>query len=48
MTADDSRRNSRGAASCGSSLDMQDLLWIVITLGLLAATFAYARLCDSA
>jgi len=34
-------------ASCGS-LVMQDLLWIAITLGLLAATLAYVQLCDNA
>jgi len=27
---------------------MQDLLWIAIMLGLVAATLAYARLCDNA
>jgi len=27
---------------------MQDLLWIAITLGLLAATLAYVQLCDNA
>jgi hypothetical protein len=27
---------------------MQDLLWIGVTLGLLAATLAYVRLCDLA
>ncbi len=34
-------------ASCGS-LFMQDLFWIAITLGLLAATLAYVQLCDNA
>jgi len=27
---------------------MNDLLWILIMVGLLAATLAYARLCDNA
>jgi len=27
---------------------MQDLLWIAIMVGLVAATFAYVRLCDNA
>jgi len=27
---------------------MQDIMWIAITLGLLAATLAYFRLCDQA
>jgi len=27
---------------------VQDLLWLGITLGLLAASFAYIRLCDNA
>jgi len=27
---------------------MQDILWIAIMLGLLAATLAYVRLCDHA
>jgi len=27
---------------------MQDLLWIAILAGLLAATLAYVRLCDNA
>ena len=27
---------------------MQDLIWIAITLGLLALTLAYVRLCDHA
>jgi len=27
---------------------MQDLLWIAIMAGLLAATLAYVRLCDNA
>jgi hypothetical protein len=27
---------------------MQDILWIGLTLGLLAATLAYAGLCDNA
>jgi len=27
---------------------MQDILWIGLTLGLLAATLGYAALCDSA
>jgi hypothetical protein len=26
---------------------MEDLLWIAIMVGLLAATLAYARLCDA-
>jgi len=27
---------------------MHDLLWIAIMIGLVAATLAYARLCDNA
>jgi len=27
---------------------MQDLLWIAIMVGLVAATLAYVRLCDAA
>jgi len=27
---------------------MQDLLWILVMAGLVAATLAYARLCDNA
>jgi len=27
---------------------MQDLLWILVMVGLVAATLAYARLCDNA
>jgi len=27
---------------------MQDIMWIAITIGLLAATLAYFRLCDQA
>jgi len=27
---------------------MEDLLWIFVMLGLVAATLAYARLCDNA
>jgi len=27
---------------------MQDLLWVAIMVGLLAATLAYVRLCDQA
>jgi hypothetical protein len=27
---------------------MQDLLWIAIMIGLVAATLAYVRLCDNA
>jgi len=27
---------------------MQDLLWIAIMVGLVAATLAYVRLCDNA
>jgi len=27
---------------------MEDLLWILVMLGLVAATLAYARLCDNA
>jgi hypothetical protein len=27
---------------------MQDLLWLLFVAGLLAATLAYARLCDNA
>ena len=27
---------------------MQDLLWILVMLGLVAATLAYVRLCDNA
>jgi len=27
---------------------MQDLIWVAIMLGLLAATLAYVRLCDNA
>ena len=27
---------------------MEDLLWIFVMVGLLAATLAYARLCDNA
>jgi len=27
---------------------MDDLLWILVMLGLVAATLAYARLCDNA
>ena len=33
---------SEGASS------MQDIIWIAITIGLLAATLAYFRLCDQA
>jgi hypothetical protein len=29
-------------------MEMQDLLWILVMLGLVAATLAYARLCDDA
>ncbi len=29
-------------------MEMQDLLWIFVMLGLVAATLAYARLCDDA
>jgi hypothetical protein len=29
-------------------MPMQDLLWIVIMAGLVAATLAYVRLCDNA
>jgi hypothetical protein len=32
---------------CGR-LHMQDILWIGLTLGLLAATLGYAALCDNA
>jgi hypothetical protein len=35
------------AGFCGSFI-MQDLLWIGVTLGLLAASLAYVRLCDMA
>jgi hypothetical protein len=28
--------------------DMQDMLWIAITIGLLALTLAYFRLCEKA
>jgi hypothetical protein len=28
--------------------DMQDLFWILVMVGLVAATLAYARLCDHA
>lgn len=28
--------------------NMQDILWIAIMVGLVAITFAYARLCDNA
>ena len=34
------------AQSLGTEVD--DLLWIAVMIGLLAATFAYARLCDNA
>ncbi|ALJ12085.1 hypothetical protein LH19_04325 [Sphingopyxis macrogoltabida] len=34
-------------ASCRSNI-MQDLIWIGIILGLLAASLGYARLCDDA
>jgi len=27
---------------------MQDLLWIAVMIGLVAATLAYVRLCDNA
>jgi len=27
---------------------MEDLLWILVLVGLVAATLAYARLCDNA
>jgi len=27
---------------------MQDILWIALVLGMLAATLAYVRLCDNA
>ena len=29
-------------------MDMQDLFWILVMVGLVAATLAYARLCDYA
>jgi hypothetical protein len=29
-------------------MDMQDLFWILVMVGLVAATLAYARLCDHA
>jgi hypothetical protein len=29
-------------------MDMQDLFWILVMIGLAAATLAYARLCDHA
>jgi hypothetical protein len=36
-----------GLSSAAASL-MEDLLWILVTVGLVAATLAYARLCDNA
>jgi hypothetical protein len=32
----------------GSEHAMQDFLWILVAVGLLAATLAYVRLCDNA
>lgn len=29
-------------------LKMEDLIWILVMVGLVAATLAYARLCDNA
>ena len=29
-------------------MPMEDLLWIVVLLGLVGATLAYTRLCDNA
>jgi len=29
-------------------MEMDDLLWILVMVGLVAATLAYARLCDNA
>jgi len=29
-------------------MDMQDLFWILVMVGMVAATLAYARLCDHA
>lgn len=45
--ADDSHR-APAAGAMWEDRSMQDLLWILITLGLMAATLAYARLCDNA
>lgn len=33
---------------CTTETDMQDLMWILMALGLFAATLAYFRLCDKA
>jgi hypothetical protein len=29
-------------------VEMDDLIWILVMVGLVAATLAYARLCDNA
>ncbi|MBB3587720.1 hypothetical protein FHY04_002598 [Sphingomonas sp. BK481] len=29
-------------------MEMDDLIWILVMVGLVAATLAYARLCDNA
>lgn len=37
-----------GAAPVWGSELMEDAIWILVMLGLVAATLAYARLCDGA
>ena len=38
----------RASTPADGEFSMQDLLWVAIMLGLLAATLAYVRLCDHA
>jgi hypothetical protein len=45
------RTSNHHAAAIGGKLGgtlMDDLLWLSIMVGLLAATLAYVRLCDNA
>lgn len=45
---DASSCGSGGAYRVGGGLTMQDLIWILVMIGLVAATLAYADLCDHA
>jgi len=42
------RQRPTAARLFGSEPIMQDFLWLLVAVGLLAATLAYVRLCDHA
>jgi len=39
---------NRTSSTSNGDVQVQDIIWIAVMLGLVAATLAYVRLCDNA